>query len=119
MSEDALNQRACSARLLPSSCAREGPARRAMAPRSLRSSVAAVCRRGCAEMTGTRARLQASLIRALNAWLLKGAPSRPGKINADPAKSTPPARSRTPPTETGHLHQAIFFARQRAPIAAV
>ena len=32
-------------------------------------------------MTGTRTRLQASLIRALNAWLLKGAPSRPGKIN--------------------------------------
>ena len=47
-------------------------------------------------MTGTRARSQASLIRALNAWLLKGAPSRPGKIKADPAKSTPPPRSRTP-----------------------
>ena len=43
MSEDALNQRACSARLLPSYCGQEGPAR---------SSVAAVCRRGCAEMTG-------------------------------------------------------------------
>jgi hypothetical protein len=47
-------------------------------------------------MTGTRARSQASLIRALNAWLLKGAPSRPGKIKGDPAKSTPSPRSRTP-----------------------
>ena len=28
--------------------------------------------------------------------LLKRAPSRPGKINGDPAKSTPPAHSRTP-----------------------
>ena len=52
--------------------------------------------RGCAEMTGTRARSHASLIRALNAWLLKGAPSRPGKINGDPVKSTPPPRRRTP-----------------------
>jgi hypothetical protein len=49
-----------------------------------------------AEMTGTRARSQASLILALNAWLLKGAPSRPGKIKGDPAKSTAPPRSRTP-----------------------
>jgi hypothetical protein len=47
-------------------------------------------------MIGTRARSQASLIRALNARLLKRAPSRPGKINGDPAKSTPPADSRTP-----------------------
>ena len=36
-----------------------------------------------------RARSQASLMRALNAWLLKGAPSRPGKTRADPAKYIP------------------------------
>jgi hypothetical protein len=30
MSENALNQRACSGRLLPSSCAQEGPTRRAV-----------------------------------------------------------------------------------------
>src|SRR6476659_8362306 len=47
-------------------------------------------------MTGTRARWQASLRRALKALLLKGAPSRPGKTSADPAKSIPPVRSRTP-----------------------
>ena len=36
-------------------------------------------------------------MRALKAWLLKGAPSRPGKTSADPAKLTPPPRrSRTP-----------------------
>ena len=45
---------------------------RRLAPRSLRRSVAAVCRRGWAEMTGTRARSQASLSRALKALLLKG-----------------------------------------------
>jgi hypothetical protein len=33
--------------------------------------LATVCRSGWAEMTGTRARWQASLMRALNAWLLK------------------------------------------------
>src|SRR5258708_26092991 len=71
-------------------CPRSACTSRRLAPRSLRSSVAAVCRRGCAEMTGPRARSQASLIRALNAWLLKGAPSRPGKMSGDPAKSTPP-----------------------------
>ena len=49
-------------------------------------------------MTGTRARSQASLSRALKALLLKGAPSRPGKTSADPEKSIPPARSRTPLT---------------------
>jgi hypothetical protein len=57
-----------------------------------------VVRRGCAEMTGTRARSHASLILALNAWLVKGAPSRPGKISEEPAKFTPPPRSRTPLT---------------------
>jgi hypothetical protein len=51
---------------------------------------------GMCGMTGTRARSHASLIRALNVWLLTGAPSRPGKINGDPAKSTPPPRSRMP-----------------------
>jgi hypothetical protein len=49
--------------------------------RSLRRSVAAVCRRGCAEITGTRARWQASLMRELNALLLKGAPFLPGKTS--------------------------------------
>jgi hypothetical protein len=40
-----------------------------------------------------------NLRRALNALLLKGAPSRPGKTSADPAKLTPPPRrSRTPLT---------------------
>jgi hypothetical protein len=57
-----------------------------------------VVRRGCAEMTGSRARSHASLILALNAWLVKGAPSRPGKISEEPAKFTPPPRSRTPLT---------------------
>jgi hypothetical protein len=37
---------------------------------------------GMSEMTGTRARWQASLRRALNALLLNGAPSRPGKTSA-------------------------------------
>ena len=45
---------------------------------------------GCAEITGTRARWQASLRRALNALWLKGAQSRPGKTSADPAKLIPP-----------------------------
>ena len=35
-------------------------------------------------------------MRALNALSLKGVPSRPGKTSADPAKLTPPVRSRTP-----------------------
>ena len=37
-------------------------------------------------------------MRALNALLLNGAPFRPGKMSADPAKLTPPRRSRTPLT---------------------
>jgi hypothetical protein len=37
-----------------------------------------------------------NLRRALNALLLKGAPSRPGKTSADPAKLTPPVRRRIP-----------------------
>jgi hypothetical protein len=45
--------------------------------------------KGCADMIGTRARSQASLMRALNARLLNGAPSRPGKINGDAAEFTP------------------------------
>jgi len=44
---------------------------------------------GGARITGTRARWQPSLMRALNAWLLNGAPSLPGKTSADPAKLTP------------------------------
>ena len=63
-------------------------------------------------MTGTRARSQASLIRALNAWLLKGAPSRPGKINGDPAKSTPPPRSRTPFTLSKKCEPLLERVRQ-------
>jgi hypothetical protein len=46
----------------------------------------------CAEITGTRARWQASLMRTLNAFLLKGAPSRPGKTSADPAIDSAAAR---------------------------
>jgi hypothetical protein len=45
-------------------------------------------------MTGTRARWQASSIRALNAWLLKGAPSRPGKIKGDPREVYSPTPQR-------------------------
>jgi hypothetical protein len=63
-------------------------------------------------MTGTRARSQASLIRALNAWLLNGAPSRPGKIKGDPAKSTPPARSRTPFTLSRKANPFLERSRQ-------
>ena len=38
-------------------------------------------------------------MRALNALLLNGAPSRPGKTSVDPAKLIPlPVRSRTPLT---------------------
>ena len=40
-------------------------------------------------MTGTRARWQASLSRALNVLLLKGAPSRPGKTSGDLATLPP------------------------------
>jgi len=50
-----------------------------VALRSLTSSVAAVWRRGWAEMTGTRARSQASLIRALKACVLKGSAVTAGK----------------------------------------
>jgi hypothetical protein len=42
-----------------------------LAPRSFSNRLAAVCRSGWAEMTGIRARWQASLMRELNAWLLK------------------------------------------------
>jgi hypothetical protein len=51
------------------------------------------------------------LIRALNAWLLNGAPSRPGKINGDPAKSTPP----TPKPHALHTFQESepFLERNR------
>ena len=54
-----------------------------------------------------RARWQASLMRALNALLLNGAPSRPGKTSADPAKSTPPPRrNRTPLTLSRKANQS-------------
>jgi hypothetical protein len=54
-------------------------------------------------MTGTRARSQASLRRALNALLLKGAPSRPGKTSADPAKSIPPDAVDIYRVQSGHI----------------
>jgi hypothetical protein len=57
--EDARNRRECNALSSRGVCVREAPARRG-GWRSLSRSVAAVCRRGCAEMTGTRARSQAS-----------------------------------------------------------
>ena len=46
-------------------------------------------------MTGTRARLQASFIRALNAWLLKGTGSRREQINGDSGKFTRSVCDRT------------------------
>ena len=69
---------------------------RRLAPRSLEKERGGRMPQG---MSGNdchpRARArQASLRRALKALLLKGAPSRPGKTSADPAKSIPPVRSR-------------------------
>jgi hypothetical protein len=61
-SESTCVYRAVVARLL---CPRSVCTSRRLAPRSLSRSVAAVCRRGCAEMIGTRARSHASLTRAL------------------------------------------------------
>ena len=63
-------------------------------------------------MTGTRARWQASLSRALKALLLKGAPSRPGKTSGDPAKSIPPVRRRTPLTLSRKANHSFKRTRQ-------
>ena len=80
MSEVVRNLRACNALLLPNSYARGGGLHvtqvgSALVEQERRGGMP----RGCAEMTGTRARSHASLIRALNAWLLKGSAVPAGK----------------------------------------
>jgi hypothetical protein len=61
-------------------------------------------------------RAQASLRRALKALLLKDAPSRPGTTSADPAKSIPPDRSRSPLTlsrKANHSSSESYNSRVR------